>query len=57
MGFGIPAPNSDMAEDVPDPGQVKIQSVNPNFTTSGLWVQTGLGLEGSDITFWVEDGT
>ena len=22
----------------------------------GLWIQTGLGASGSDMTFWVEDG-
>jgi hypothetical protein len=22
-----------------------------------LWVQTGLGADGTDVTFWIEDGT
>lgn len=24
--------------------------------TAGLWVQTGLGPNGDDFTFWIEDG-
>jgi hypothetical protein len=23
---------------------------------AGLWVQTGLGVAGTDATFWIEDG-
>lgn len=30
---------------------------NPNLTSPGMWVQTGLGPTGQDWTMWIEDGT
>lgn len=30
---------------------------DPELTEPGIWVQTGLGADGSDFTFWIEDGT
>jgi len=30
---------------------------NPSLTGPGLWIQTGLGDDGTGVTFWVEDGT
>ena len=35
---------------------VFIQSTNPGTKSPHLWIQTGLGPHGSDMTFWVEDG-
>lgn len=32
-----------------------IQETSPGISTAHLWIQTGLG-DGSDMTFWVEDG-
>lgn len=29
---------------------------NPNFAQAGIWIQTGLGPSGNDITIWYEDG-
>lgn len=34
---------------------VVVGPTNPQLTKPGLWVQTGLG-NGSDMTFWIEDG-
>lgn len=35
-------------------------SVGPTNTltpgTQGLWIQTGLGPDGTGVTFWIEDG-
>ncbi len=43
-----------------DPGpvfqNVFVQPTNPGLVTQGIWVQTGLGMSGDDMTFWVEDG-
>lgn len=41
------------------PGQnaTIVSTTNPGLTAPGLWVQTGLGTDGTGITFWVEDGT
>ena len=45
--LGIPAGTSSLY----------IQTSSPtNPTATYLWVQTGLGLSGTDMTFWVEDG-
>ncbi|MBI2009525.1 hypothetical protein HYS84_03950 [Candidatus Saccharibacteria bacterium] len=35
---------------------VFIQNTNPGGSTPHLWIQTGLGPGGTDMTFWVEDG-
>lgn len=36
---------------------VYVQSTAPvNPPATYLWVQTGLGASGNDLTFWVEDG-
>ena len=29
----------------------------PVFTGQGMWVQTGLGPDGTDSTIWINDGT
>lgn len=34
-----------------------VSAVNPGLTNPGLWVQTGLGSDGTGVTFWIEDGT
>jgi hypothetical protein len=33
-----------------------VSSVNPNLTEPGLWIETGLGSDGTGFTFWIEDG-
>jgi len=33
-----------------------IQHHNPGHHQPHLWIQTGLGPHGKDMTFWVEDG-
>lgn len=33
-----------------------IQNSNPGHSSPHLWIQTGLGSSGADMTFWVEDG-
>lgn len=33
-----------------------IQNSNPGTSSPHLWIQTGLGSSGTDMTFWVEDG-
>lgn len=33
-----------------------VQHSNPGSKQPHLWIQTGLGPSGSDMTFWVEDG-
>ena len=33
-----------------------IQNSNPGNSSPHLWIQTGLGPGGTDMTFWVEDG-
>lgn len=33
-----------------------VQNSNPGSSRPHLWIQTGLGSSGADITFWVEDG-
>lgn len=34
-----------------------VSATNPGLINPGLWVQTGLGADGTGITFWIEDGT
>jgi hypothetical protein len=41
---------------VPGPANLVVSPTNPGLTQPGLWVQTGLG-SGTDMTFWIEDGT
>ena len=43
--------------DTGDSGMVRVQAVDPQLSSAGLWIQTGLGAGGTDTTFWVEDGT
>jgi hypothetical protein len=40
------------------PTQLYVQHTQPTIpvATSGLWVQTGLGTNGTGFTFWIEDG-
>lgn len=38
-------------------GNVAVQATNPALAAPGLWIQTGLGPGGTDMTFWVEDGS
>ncbi|PJE65241.1 hypothetical protein COU91_02685 [Candidatus Saccharibacteria bacterium CG10_big_fil_rev_8_21_14_0_10_47_8] len=33
-----------------------IQHTNPGSSHPHLWIQTGLGPSGTDMTFWIEDG-
>ena len=33
-----------------------IQDSNPGSSNPHLWIQTGLGSKGTDMTFWIEDG-
>lgn len=33
-----------------------VQNADPVMTEPGLWVQTGLGDDGTGFTFWIEDG-
>lgn len=35
---------------------VLIQATQPVLAGAYLWIQTGLGVGGNDMTFWVEDG-
>lgn len=35
---------------------VYIQQSSPGGSGPHLWIQTGLGSGGADMTFWVEDG-
>lgn len=34
-----------------------VQPADPGLTEPGLWMQTGLGAGGTDMTLWVEDGS
>lgn len=37
---------------------VFVQNATPSTPPATyLWVQTGLGASGTDMTFWIEDGT
>lgn len=45
------------ADDYIAPALLKIQPTNPLFRVPGMWVQTGLGPTGEDMTIWIEDGT
>lgn len=33
-----------------------VSDFQPSIAATGMWVQTGLGPDGSDFTLWVEDG-
>lgn len=44
--FGIPAGSR----------SIFIQPEKPGSSRPHLWIQTGLGSSGTDMTFWVEDG-
>lgn len=33
-----------------------VSELQPEFSGPGLWIQTGLGNDGSGFTFWIEDG-
>ena len=33
-----------------------IQNSNPGSSSPYIWIQTGLGPAGTDMTFWIEDG-
>jgi hypothetical protein len=33
-----------------------IQHSNPGSSHPHLWIQTGIGPRGNDMTFWIEDG-
>lgn len=44
--------NLGLASNIP----VFIQHQNPGTRSPHLWIQTGLGPHGHDMTFWVEDG-
>lgn len=35
---------------------IYIQHKNPGGSGPHMWVQTGLGPKGHDMTFWIEDG-
>lgn len=39
------------------PQNLFVQPDEPTFEFPGVWVQTGLGDLGEDMTIWVEDGT
>lgn len=36
---------------------VFVQSSDPGLTSPGIWVQTGMGAGGADMTIWVETGS
>ena len=38
-------------------GNFAVGSSDPLLSAPGMWVQTGLGTGGTDVTFWIEDGT
>jgi hypothetical protein len=40
------------------PQNLVVAATQPTFGTgqAGLWVQTGLGVDGSGFTLWIEDG-
>jgi hypothetical protein len=38
------------------PGGIVASATNPGLTTPGIWLQTGLGEDGTDFTLWIEDG-
>lgn len=37
-------------------GNLRVQNSNPDLTEPGVWIQTGLGAGGADMTIWVETG-
>jgi len=40
------------------PNELYVQNETPMFNAGqgALWIQTGLGQDGTGITFWIEDG-
>lgn len=46
----------DGADGEAGPQNLFVQPLDPAMTGPGLWIHTGLGLGGDDVTFWVEDG-
>lgn len=54
-GLGIPAMEAAVLRAEAAASRVVISPTNPQMTQPGLWIQTGLG-DGSDFTFWIEDG-
>lgn len=36
---------------------VVVSPTNPGLTAPGIWIQTGLGADGTDWTLWFEDGS
>lgn len=38
------------------PGNLHVGPTNELGAGSGVWVQTGLGDDGTGFTFWIEDG-
>lgn len=38
------------------PAELFVSPALPTFTAPGLWIQTGLGADGSGFTFWIQDG-
>ena len=59
VNLATPTVGSDAAtkDYVDSAGNVFVQNAAPSSPPSAyLWVQTGLG-DGTDFTFWVEDGT
>ncbi len=56
---GTGAPNATLARanlGIASNTPLYIQNSNPGNSNPHLWIQTGLGSSGTDMTFWVEDG-
>lgn len=43
--------------DAPGAASLFVGPQQPEFAGPGLWVQTGLGSDGTGMTIWIEDGT
>lgn len=41
--------------EAPQPN-IWVGDTQPTFTSTGIWVETGLGPDGDDFTIWIEDG-
>lgn len=52
---GIPVIHGDKGDTGPMGPGVYVSDVDPQMTSPGMWVQTGLG-DGSDFTIWIENG-
>jgi len=37
--------------------KLSVDPASPAFAEPGVWVQTGLGPSGTDMTIWIEDGS